>query len=1563
MAITIKFDTENLPEKPTFVLATPDGRKLGMLNTATNFVVHDCLTSAAEFSLTVHKTLDDMDCPLWDSIQTLMLVWCREWDKWFQIDIDTEESNETVKHLTGTGLGEAELSQLYLYDIEINTETDILNDDYTVTVLYDADNPKGSLLDRIMEKAPHYTVRHVDSTIANVQRSFSFDETTIYDAFQEIADEIGCLFILDNDSDDETGLPSRTISVYDLQTACMNDECDYYQEHGVRYRGSFSDVCPKCGSANILTGYGEDTTIFVSEDNLTDTITKTPDTGSIKNCLRLVGGDDLMTAAIISCNPNGSQYIWNISDSMRASMSTELQAALAAYDELYYEYRYTKEIEVSPNYITAYNDLVAKYQVYDSGISELPELATGFAGLMEAYYDTIDFNGYLQSELMPEVTISETTAKEQCALLEDSSLSPVSLTSLTTGTSQATVESAIKLMVKATVNATLYSYEINTTSWTNAVSSDGTSTWVGTITLTSETDETDTATTSELTIVIDDDYENYIVQLVEKKNTGYNTDELTISDLFALDLDDFKAALQEYSLDYLESILDCCQGVIDVLIDYGCGEVEHELYSTLYYPYYQKITAINEEMDLRSAELDIIANVQDEIMVARDAIMAELDFEENLGETLWTELCMYRREDKYENDNYISDGLTNDELFTNAMQFFERAEEALYESSQTQHSISTTLRNLLVIPGFQKIVDYFCVGNWIRVMIDGELYRLRLVEYEIDYDDLTTLIVEFSDVELIKGGSSDLASLMSSMKSIASSYSSLSHQVESNSKNSLYVSGWVKEGLDVTNVNLVNSTDDQVQTWDEHGLLLRKYNAITDDYDDQQMKLVHRGLYITDDNWETVKTAVGNYYYTDPKTGKLTSAYGVMAETLVGELILGESLGIYNTGGSLTFDTDGLTITNGTNTFTLNPNSEQLLILSDSEQNIFYVDTSGNLILSGVISAASGSSFGAWSVTDEAIYRTSSTFADSDGMYFGDYGLSITNLFTVTADGALTSTSGIIGNWNITHYNLYSQFSTQEVTYEQVAQTDSDGNYIYTTEYVYDDDGNLVPETDEDGNIVYTTEYVYDDNGDPVYETDEDGNIVYTTEYVYDDNGNPVYKYEYDEDGNVVYGDDGEPVYATDSSGNYIQQTQTVAVQQTQEVISYQTQEVIVYETVEVVLDTYYDNYTSLNTSGSDSDIAISVGASEVDEDGIPVSSTGLIKLYNDGKLQTKSLYVEYEDVDAEPAIFFKRYRSSGTVTQVKIHSGNSDTPFVAFGFWNDISNGGTGTYTLCVSAAGIYPYATGTYYCGNYGKQWSHVYTKQLNVTSSCYLPCTVNMTDADGHNRTVIRLYGDGGSNYGSNLVITGNGNTLIGAGESAYNLYHAAYYNVDSEWLALSADNGIRFYTNCQAISSRKWAVLDSSLRFYPSTTNTGYLGTNSYRWGYLYAKNVYRVSESSLSDRKAKQNITNLTDDYQDFIMGLQPVSFDFIEGDSHRKHLGFIAQDVRDTAMETVGDLALFKASVVGHEDLNYNSKLPDEKLNWSLSYSEIIAPLVLLVQSQQKQIEEMQAQLAQLVSQ
>ena len=998
MAIDIKFDLVGNPEPLTIILANRNGNKLGQLKANDESIeLSDKFNDALEFSFTINKYIDDKLTPLWEKVVDFKLVYCKEWDEWFEIKVELDEETETVKTVYCTQLGKAELSQIMLYDVEINTEEDIDRDDYKITVLYDEKDPKASLLDRLLEKAPHYSVKYVDPTIAKIQRSFSFDDKSIDDSFQEIAEEIGCLFVYDSNStsiednlnnsvlkssddyllkdyndlylipEDSNGLknlnvnkPHRTVSVFDLQQNC--NKCGY--------RGEFTDVCPKCGATDIKYGYGEDTLIFVTSDELASGgIQLKADTDSVKNCFKLEAGDDLMTATVRNCNPNGTDYIWRFSDSLKEDMSGELIDKLESYDTEYKQYCDEHICDIDRNLLNEYNALVNKYSVYNKDLQKIETTIKGYSALMNAYYNVVDIALYLKSGLMPSVDMGGTTASEQVALLTTSNIPSIAVADVTNA-SLSTVNSAMLAMAKTIIKST-YKIQINTSGLVDVVNGKS---WKGNFVITNYSDDKDTAVSAVITVPINDDLETFVKQKIDKELNKEETEDYSVSGLFKKEYEDFCVELKKYALNPLNSFYDACQSCIDILIEQGVGnkitwgstssDSDSNLYEKLYVPYYNKLTAIEDEIKVREDEINTISGTYDvdgvliknglksNIEACRNQIQDALNFKNYLGKELWLEFCAYRREDKYSNDNYISDGLDNAELFKKAKEFFEVAEKEIYKSAELQYSISTTLNNLLAISKFKPLVESFKTGNWIRVQVDDKIYKLRLLEYDINYGDFDNISVEFSDVTKIKNGITDVQKVLSQASSMATSYNSVKRQASQGEKSNAVLSNWFNNGLDATNTKIVG-TENQNQVWDKNGILCREYDPITKTYSDEQLKIINSTIAITDDNWNTTKTAIGKYFYSDPVTGELKTAYGINGETIVGKLLVGENLIVSTGNNKLSFDDNGLAVSGKDKSEVRIQPSEESSIFNIKNNNgdyVLYLDNdSGNLTIKGEV--------------------------------------------------------------------------------------------------------------------------------------------------------------------------------------------------------------------------------------------------------------------------------------------------------------------------------------------------------------------------------------------------------------------------------------------------------------------------------------------------------------------------------------------------------------------------------------------------------------------------------------
>lgn len=1082
----MKFDKQYCVEIPTLLLQNRNFDTYGNIVNFTDLAYTENFNSPNELSFNIvneDNLNKDNSLAKWDDIVDFRILYVPEFEERFEIKVDTEQDSQHIKTVKATSLCESELSQIILRDIEINTPDDILNplyDENFPTIFYrnpeyfdtmdwenekyqgkykDYDNDRkknllkhSSLLHRLLEKAPHYKVGHVDKSLQNIQREFSINDSAVYDVLSgEILKEFGCIFLYDS--------MSRTINAYDMYNTCK--DCGY--------RGDFSDVCPECGSKNADGQIGEDTTVFITVENLANKISIETNADSLKNCFYVEGGDDLMSAAVRSCNPNGGQYIYRNSPEMKADMPKALLQKIESYDELYEKYmsleanecnRYFLNHPADNTDITVnYNEVVkyVKTRFPNKSYLALSNPMIGFPATTSAMYDAIDLYLFLKSSMMPEIDISgdniETSMENIVNGFSDGFKIIVDNTTTSAEfqneiavsnpfVSEASyIENAISKTARLFYKKAYYDLSLIRISYTKAIKDTNGNLiakgcWIGKFKLESLTEKDENGnrkslTSDDITIYVSDNSELYIEQCIYRAMGDKS--ELESKHLTGLQISDvdFKTQLEYYSFDELSNLssaFSTCLNLIQSILNETSMSDDWNTINLVnkYTSFYQnRLNYISAELENRDMQLSHIKAVYDYennsgiLYELRLQTQKTLDLETYLGDRLWKTFHSYRREDTYNNPNYISDGSSNSKLIQDAGHLLEAANKELYKASSPQYSITCDLNNLLELEEFKPIADHFCVGNWIRIGNNDKVYKLRLLSYSVKYDDIQSINVELSTVEKIQEEDSDLQSVINSSKSLSSTYNSLKLQNDkaSNIINN-YVKNWVEDGLNATKVKYVNA-DNQDLVIDGNGILCRMYDYLTDDYHPCQIKLVNNGLYTTSDGWNTIDSGIGRISYVDPETGRNVDTFGVIAKTVVGKLFLGENLGIYTENGTLKFNKDGLCITNGKNTVLINPNEEKLFKISNAKADCFYTDENGNINVTGNIK---GSSFTGGSIdigdgsfvvdTKGNLFTKGEINLCNDGIIYDGMNLEVKGIIHTnggTFSGDITSTANITG--------------------------------------------------------------------------------------------------------------------------------------------------------------------------------------------------------------------------------------------------------------------------------------------------------------------------------------------------------------------------------------------------------------------------------------------------------------------------------------------------------------------------------------------------------------------------
>ena len=279
-------------------------------------------------------------------------------------------------------------------------------------------------------------------------------------------------------------------------------------------------------------------------------------------------------------------------------------------------------------------------------------------------------------------------------------------------------------------------------------------------------------------------------------------------------------------------------------------------------------------------------------------------------------------------------------------------------------------------------------------------------------------------------------------------------------------------------------------------------------------------------------------------------------------------------------------------------------------------------------------------------------------------------------------------------------------------------------------------------------------------------------------------------------------------------------------------------------------------------------------------------------------------------------------------------------------------------------------------GEVYASKGTFSKGTLSECVIKDGCWFGDASASEEKRIKVNSYSGSSY----LFKGTGNNRVGFGGDAAGLWIGSDHSNSSASLrllydgtveakSLKADEGL--YVNgtlvsldghthssikadsdhvVQVSSSGGWA-------FAPEKDEAMALGKTGHKWGNIYSKN----STINTSDENEKDIFSGISTDLENFFMGLTPVQYkwkNFKETDHHdRIHLGFGAQSTAKAA-ESIG-LDPFAYSMICKDDLQSPTS-DGRNEEWGLRYPELHALEVHMIQKQQREIEKLKAEIAQL---
>lgn len=325
--------------------------------------------------------------------------------------------------------------------------------------------------------------------------------------------------------------------------------------------------------------------------------------------------------------------------------------------------------------------------------------------------------------------------------------------------------------------------------------------------------------------------------------------------------------------------------------------------------------SIGKEIDETIAELDnLIAIAQnrydstqealnevnhkiESLMISIQEIRAEVSINNYFTQSEYNELYNYIYEGTY-NDEYITitDSMTYSEKFEQMKTLYDRAVTQLERISQPTQEFSIDVENFLFAKEFESVSDQLETGCLINAELeDGDIASLFLSTITVNYDD-RSLCLRFGNRYKRFDPKSLFDNVLGNIKKSTNTLDyikDLVYPIKAGEFDAMQEALAVSKTLTMNSA--ISSSNEEVII-DGSGYTGRKILE-SGEYDPRQVKLTGRSLVFTDDAWESCKVALGELVLGNGET-----TYGINADSIIGQMIIGNNLSIIDSNGTPIFE-------------------------------------------------------------------------------------------------------------------------------------------------------------------------------------------------------------------------------------------------------------------------------------------------------------------------------------------------------------------------------------------------------------------------------------------------------------------------------------------------------------------------------------------------------------------------------------------------------------------------------------------------------------------------------------
>lgn len=694
---------------------------------------------------------------------------------------------------------------------------------------------ENTMMSIIMDEIPNWSIGHVDTSVAIRYRTFDTSADSLYSCISNtIQDSYGCVFLYDT--------RRRQINVYDMDTAVQN------------------------------------VPMYLSKNNLLKNQTIKELSDEIVTCLSVYGADDI---SINSVNPLGGEKIYNLDYFIEiGDIPKDTADKWRSWSDNFDVYQNI----FSTLFVQYYNNLLL-LNTQQSVLTDLEGELSALEHVLDTY--KTDAGGYHESEIVE--TEASITAKK----------AEVSTQKTVVESAQVDVDSDIAQMKQITelcafskffsseelqvVNSYIKedvlqdsTYVVNYLDGEVAAANKVASTSPYSFSITEadlyEASEYKELTDEEIEQLAKDgkmtstefEYLKEITNNISKTHLGWKFYNISYGKLSVVNADD-QFDLSGLAVNSTVSYKDAANedGTHDCIISISVdtptyGELESENAVLLISGTCKNINNTQKTVDGKTTDAFSLEVVSGIVSLTCDSSV-------------------------YQRQSTIQD-------------LYDYGKSTLKELSYPAYEFDVDCGNFMWTQEFYQFKDNIGLGKSVNLEFkDGFYLSPILIEMDINFDDATDFKLIFGNKIHSNNPEFKLADIIGQTSKTSSSLnnSKFTYKAFANSTVQNDVEKLIHDALDVAKNAIINSNGQNVIIDDGGIHLIKIIDKVTGEKDPCEIRLVNNQIVFTDDGWNSAKLAIGKIK-TDPKDSKYTM--GVVAESLIGNIIIGNKLTIESTG-------------------------------------------------------------------------------------------------------------------------------------------------------------------------------------------------------------------------------------------------------------------------------------------------------------------------------------------------------------------------------------------------------------------------------------------------------------------------------------------------------------------------------------------------------------------------------------------------------------------------------------------------------------------------------------------